>query len=144
MARKNEPVRWYWPQIGNRADAIEASNAGFWAAVFCASVTALFATISIFTHSAVIGVNAGAYLDAVLFGIVAWRIRSRSKVFAVLGLCLYVVEKIYQYATQPHVAIFGIFMVIVLLLAFISGIRGTFAFHRLSAADPLLTAPQDA
>ena len=142
MVRRYESDSWYWPKLRNMADAAQAANGGFWAAIICAAFTAVFATISLFTKSSIAGIDAAAYIDAVLFAIIAWRIRRRSKAFAIIGLCLFVIEKIHQYATQPSLAVFGIFMTVILLLAFINGVRGTFAFHRLSALA--LAAPQDA
>lgn len=133
MASRNQPVRWYWPTFGNVADAVQASNQGMWAAIFCAAVTAIMATISIFTANGVAGVHPSAYVDAVLFAVIAWRIHARSKAFAIVGLCLFVVEKVFQIATQPESIRFGIFLAIILLLCFISGVRGNFAYHRFMA-----------
>lgn len=136
MVNRREPVRWYWPTFGNLADAVQASNQGMWAAVFCAAATALMATASIFVArgaNGIMGVTPAAYLDAVLFAIVAWRIRARSKAFAVAGLGLFLIEKIYQFATQPQALGFGIFVAVILLLCFISGVRGNFAYHRFAA-----------
>jgi hypothetical protein len=136
MATRSESYKWYWPTFGNVADAMQASNGAFWAAVFCAVVTALFATISIFTHAGVIGVTASSYVDAVLFALVAWRIRRRSKVFAIIGLALFVLEKVYQYTTQPLSTVgFGVVVAIALLFLFINGVRGNFAYHRLTSAN---------
>ncbi len=143
MVRKYESERWYWPQFGNVADAEQASNGGFWAALFCGVVTALFATVSVVTHASAMGIGAGAYVDAALFGLIAWRIRRRSKAFAVAGLCLFVLEKIFQYATQPQFAIVGLALGVVLLMLFINGVRGTFAYHRMSSAQPPLPVPAD-
>jgi hypothetical protein len=133
MASRNQPVRWYWPTLGNVADAVQASNQGMWAAVFCAAVTGLMATISLFTHSGVGGVDPSAYVDAVLFAVIAWRIRARSKAFAVAGLVLFVIEKIYQIAMHPESLRFGIILAVILLLCFISSVRGNFAYHRFMA-----------
>ncbi len=131
MVRKYKQDRWYWPEIGNIADAEQASNAGFWAAVFCAVVTAIVATVSAIAGKTVIGIDPVAYGDAALFAVIAWRIRARSKTFAVIGLVLFVIEKIVQATTQPQTLGFGVFMAIVLLLSFATGVRGTFAYHRL-------------
>ena len=135
----------YWPEIGNLADAEQASNQGFWAAVVCAVITALFATIAATSGNAVAGIGPVAYADAVVFAVIAWRIRARSKSFAVIGLVLFVIEKIFQLATQPLSLGFGILVAIALLLAFITGVRGTFAYHRIKEAQSLeQAATQDA
>lgn len=135
MAKRNEPARWYWPAFGNLADAEQASNQGMWAAVFCAAVTAIMATISIFSANGVMGIHPSAYVDAVLFAVIAWRIRARSKGFAIAGLALFALEKVFQAVTQPQSMRFGIFLAVILLLCFISGVRGTFAYHRFKAEE---------
>ena len=135
VARSSKPDRWYWPEIGNLADAEQASNQGFWAALVCAVVTALFATIAVASGSAVIGVGPVAFADAVVFAVIAWRTRARSKSFAVIGLALFVIEKIFQLATQPMSLSFGILVAVALLFAFINGVRGTFAYHRMKEAQ---------
>ena len=133
MANRNQPVRWYWPTFGNVADAVQASNQGMWAAVFCAAVTAIMATASIFAANGIIGVRPSAYVDALLFAVIAWRIHARSKAFAIAGLCLFVLEKVFQIATHPETLRFGAILAVILLLCFISGVRGTFAYHRFAA-----------
>lgn len=137
MPSRQAPVRWYWPTFGNVADAEQASNQGMWAAVFCAAVTTIMATVSLFAAHGVMGINPSAYVDAVLFALIAWRIRARSKAFAIAGLCLFVIEKIYQVATHPETLGMGIFLAVILLLCFISGVRGTFAYHRFTAEAAL-------
>jgi hypothetical protein len=126
---------WYWSKIDNVADAIEASNLGFWAAVFVAVVTTIFATVTLVLKKDIAGINPLAYIDAVLFAIIAWRIRRRSRAFAVIGLCLFVLEKVVQFSTQPQLVSFALFMAVVITLLFINGVRGTFAFHKLSAKE---------
>ena len=123
---------WYWPTIVNIADAEGASNQGFWAAVFVAGITTVIATITVFTKSNIAGIDPSAYIDAALFALIAWRIKRRSKAFAIAGLCLFVFEKAYQFYVQPQVASLGSVMAILFLLLFISGVRGNFAFHRLA------------
>ena len=133
MANSKQTVRWYWPALGSVEEAVQASNQAMWAALFCAAVTAIFATISIFTSGSVAGIRPSAYVDALLFAGIAWGIRARSRVFAIAGLSLFVIEKAFQIATQPDSIRFGIFLAVILLLCFISGVRGNFAYHRYKA-----------
>lgn len=135
MATRTTQRRWYWPTVGNLADAEWASNAGFWAALMCAVAITLVATLSLFAERELIGVDPFAYVDAALFAIIAWRIRCRSRVFAVIGLALFAFEKVYQFVTQP-LAYGGALVAIALLLAFVHGVRGTFAWHRLRSETP--------
>jgi len=132
MESRAHQGRWYWPTTGRLADAERAADQGFWAALACAGVIALIATVSVFAQASVIGIDPFAYVDALLFAIIAWRIRRRSRAFAVIGLVLFILEKIYQFATQP-MAYSGAIVAIALLVAFANGIRGTFAYHRILA-----------
>jgi hypothetical protein len=143
MARDSKEGGWYWPKIGNVADAEDASDRGYWAALIVAAITTLFATISLATKADIATISPAAYVDAVLFGIIAWRIKRRSKSFAVAGLCLFIIEKIVQFSMQPQLAIFGFAMAILILLLFITGVRGTFAFHQLSALRAQQRAAQE-
>lgn len=132
MGSRNQTVRWYWPTVGNVEEAVRASNQGMWAAVVCAGATAIFATISIFSGN-VAGIGPTAYVDALLFAGIAWGTRWRSRVFAIAGLSLFVIEKAFQIATQPDSIRFGIFLAVILLLCFIAGVRGNFAYQRYKA-----------
>jgi hypothetical protein len=127
-------VNWWWPTISDRASAEEAVKVGFWAAMFVAGVTAIVATIALVSGEAVMSIKASAYLDAVLFLIIGWRIRNHSRVFSVLGLLLFIAEKAMLAKTQGST---GWFMAIFILLGFITGARGAFAYHRYKQKDPL-------
>jgi hypothetical protein len=123
--------------------ARSAGKQGAFAAFFGAGATALFAAIAMANPQAMqdIGIDAWAFLDAGLFlglGIGIWRM---SRVCAVLGLTFFLVEKLFMFASNPGNASKGVIMVIILVLAYINGIRGTFAYHRLrNDASALLTA----
>lgn len=132
----------FWSKVVDLPSAIAASDQGFWAAIAVAAITTVFATIALVTKTDIATINAWAYLDAILFGLIAWRIRRRSRAFAVAGLCLFVIEKAVQFA-QPEVASSGAVMAVLFLLLFISGVRGTFAFHRLSRPDAAAPVAQD-
>ena len=118
---------WWWPTISDQSSAIEASKAGFWAALSVAVITALFATIALVTHKEIASVNVSAYVDAVLFSIIAWRIKNYSKIFAVVGVVLFLIEKGLQFQSSGAQ---GLPLAIILLLMFVSGARGVFAYHR--------------
>lgn len=143
MATRYKQERWYWPSFGNIADTEQAANMGFWAAVFVAGVTTLIASVSVFFRHQVMGIDPLAFVDAVMFAVIAWRIRRRSRAFAIAGLVLFTIEKIFQFATQP-LALTGIFMAVVLFVCFINAVRGTFAYHRMLAASAQEQAPASA
>lgn len=133
MTGKKRYNNWWWPTISDQTSAIEASKSGFWAAVFVAVVTTLFATISLVIQKEILSIDPWAYLDAFLFAVIAWRIRRYSRTFAVAGLVLFVIEKALLVQTQGAK---GWPMAIVLLLMFVSGVRGVFAYHRFSNSGP--------
>lgn len=124
----------YWPEIKNIEQAVQASNMGVGAALFVVAVNALISTISAIQHTAILGVSAAGYIDASLSALAAWGIYRKSRVAAIAGLCLFLVEKIYQFATQPNAAL-GLLVAVALLALFISGVRGTLAYHRFKSAD---------
>ena len=124
---------WWWPKISDQSGAIEASKAGFWAALTVAIITAIFATIALVTQKEIASVNAWAYLDAVLFSIIAWRIKNYSKIFAIVGVVLFLIEKVIQIQSNGAQ---GWPLAIILLLMFVSGVRGVFAYHRYELEQP--------
>ena len=123
MAKEN-----FWPDVSNLQDANKAIRYGFWAAVFVATVTAIFAFVAIFLHTPVLGIDGSALFDAVLFAGVAFGIDRKSRVAALVGLGLYVVERFYMLATSGGSIGVGGVMAIILTLYFVHGVRGTFAY----------------
>ena len=118
------PKGWkaFWPSLDTLRGAEQAAKQGFWAAVFCAVVTAAFALLSI------MGADLSALVDAALFAMVAWGLWNKSRAAAVFGLSLYVLERLYMWSTagmqNPIIAV-------LFTLFFINGVRGTFAWKRL-------------
>ena len=133
VKEKRKTKNWWWPKISDQDSAIEASKAGFWAALTVAIITAVFATIALVSHKDIASINASAYLDAILFSIIAWRIKNYSKFFAVVGVLLFLIEKVVQFQSSGAQ---GWPLAIILLLMFISGARGVFAFHRYESEQP--------
>ena len=86
---------WVWPAISDKTSAQSGARQGFWAAVWCAGVTALVAALSLVGASLFNGIDASSFIDAILFGIIAWKLRGYSRVAAVAGLGLYLLERAY-------------------------------------------------
>jgi len=128
--KKTKPANMWWPEVGTLDQAIAASNLGFLMAMFVAVVNAIAATISLVQHTTIGGINAYGYVDAGLFALAGWGIRCRSRMAAVAGLLFFLLEKVYQFATQPKAAM-GLLMALFILGGFTSAVRGTFAYHRL-------------
>ena len=120
-------ANWAWPGIIDEDSARDAAHmAGGWAGVV-AGLTTLFAVISIFGGVSVLGIRAWSLLDAALFGVVAWRVWAGSRAWAVTGLSLYCLEVLYGMVTHPPGV--GI-LTIIIVLALINGVRGTFGLHK--------------
>ena len=132
----------FWPSVSTIEDARRAAGYGMWAAIIVAVITAGFATWALVSRSTVAGfVDAWAYLDAVLFSLVAFGIFKEARWAAVAGLALYALEKVYQIQATGQFQ--GAVMTVFLTLFFISGVRGTFALRRLRASDGQPVIPAD-
>ena len=131
---------WMWRLIVDKESARKAAMDGFGAAMFVAGVTAVVAVLTQFGVKIFPEFGLWNLLDAAIFALIGWRIYAMSRTWAVLGLLAYLGEAAYGlYAHGP--SRFGIMMVI-LVLGFVSGVRGTFAFHNYSmAAQPIGTFP---
>jgi hypothetical protein len=107
--------------------ARRAAKRGTWAAALGATVTSTAVLRG--RH----GLTAWNWIDVLLVVLIAWGIYRMSRVAAIAGLVLYIIERIpllFAETTAPILAgraFFGLFM----LLLFVNGVRGTFAHHRL-------------
>lgn len=117
-----------------REHAHPACNAGFGAAVFVAVVTTIVAFASLTGVQAVPGatVNLLALIDAAVFAAVAWGIRRHSRLAAVAGLALFVLEKVGTPPPNPG----GWLVAAVLLGCFVAGVVGVFSHHRAQERVP--------
>ena len=129
---KKQKTNWFWPKIVDITSAKEAAKAGYWAALIVAIVTGVVATIVLITQNEVMNLDLWSYVDAVLFGFIAWRIKKYSKVFAVIGVVLFFIEKA---LLVPSQGASGWPLAVLILLMFINGARGVFAYHRFSSVS---------
>lgn len=125
---ERKALNWFWPPVTDTQTAREASRQGLWAATWIAGVTIVFALLAALGYRSA-EFDSAALWDAGLFIIIGWGINKSSRVAAVAGLLLYLIERAYMWATvgpkSPGMAI-------LFTLMFINSVRGTFAFHRLS------------
>jgi hypothetical protein len=126
----------WWPSVETVSGAKEAAHQGAAAAVFVAVFTALFAFAALFDIHILAGFSPTALFDAAIFGVVAWRIYRMSRAWAVVGLVGFIFERAYALYERGFSASAGIVVGVVILLAFINGVRGTFALHKLTASPP--------
>ena len=122
----------YWPQIADRETARRVARQAFWGAVLVSGITAVFATLAAFGTS-LAGVGTSAFGDAALFGFIALGIWRMSRVAAVSGLVLFVLERIWMWRDNPRAG--NIIVAVLFTVAFANGVRATFRYHRLLAAE---------
>jgi hypothetical protein len=132
-------MAWYWPTIEDESSAKHATRAAVGVSGFIAAVTALAAVLSIVYRKPMLGLDGWGLVDAVIFALIAWRISKVSRVWAIVGLLMYLVEVGYKLATNPSGAL-GV-LTIISILAYINAIRGAFAYHRYRKAETNPLAP---
>jgi hypothetical protein len=138
MESDREPKRGIltFPTIVTLSDAQKTGRQGTWAACFLAGIMSLIALASILGRLPDNFPRDGWMLiDAAIFGLIAWGIYRMSRVAAISGLVLYIIERIDMHVMMGKSHISGIFVTVMFLFAFINAIRGTFAYHRMQDAE---------
>jgi hypothetical protein len=128
MAINSTPLTraWLWPPVGTRRQAAFAIQEAFWASLFVAAVTLIFAVIGILRDSRE-GTDFSLFIDPLLFGLAAFGIRMKSRTAAVAGFSIYIASRLYLWiAIRPSNLILSGLIALVLF----HGIRGTYAFHK--------------
>ena len=117
-----------WPAIHDTETARKAALNGAQSAFFVSAVTGLLALLSVFEVLNIVG--PWAFVDAALFAILGLTIRrSVSRVAAVSALALFILERVDGFYTRGVTAAVGV-VALMLLMGFVSGVRGAFAYHR--------------
>jgi hypothetical protein len=118
-----------WPPTTTAASARFAVTQAFWAATVCAAGVALLVTLNQLTpgERPSFPFRFGALLDAAAFAAVAIGLSRSSRVAAVCGLGLYLVEEAYVLGQARP---FTLLIVVLFTMAFVNGVRGAFALHR--------------
>lgn len=118
-----------WPDVSDEVGARTAAQQASWVCFIVAGLTTILTLVGY--------LRAEALLDAILFAAAGVGIRRLSRVAAVAGLALYVLEQVYNLTAMKRPP--GIVAIIVTFLL-ISAVRGSFAYHRLrrsaAAAGP--------
>src|SRR5579859_1170613 len=134
---------WFWPDVSNPEEARKACKVAMWCAIFVAGVTALFSFLAMAgTKMNNIPVDGSALFDAALFAGIAFGLSRYSRFAGVAGFALFLFERIYMIAKSGPAG-GGLFMGIFILLGFLHGMRGAFAYHKsqTNAAVPLTSPP---
>jgi signal transduction histidine kinase len=114
------------PEINSRESAIQVTYQGVLAAVFSCVITVILAVLSLF------GFNPWCLVDAIIFAVVAWRIYRLSFSWSVIGLVLFIIEKVYQLfsSTIVHPNIFGWIIAAVCVMCYVNSIRATWFLRK--------------
>ena len=137
----NSPQKeWLFPSITNKEKAKQVARQGTWAAGIVALITLVLTVIVISENPALPYNNlpkldAWAFWDVGIFVAIAWGIYKMSRVAAVAGLVIYIAEQVLIRVSNPKLATNGIFFTVLIVIAFINGIRGTFAYHSLPPSN---------
>ena len=129
----------YWPRVTDVASAREVAHRAASVAIIIAGFTALFAGLAAFGIPMIPGIDQWAFVDAVIWGAVAAGIWRMSRGAAIAGLVAIVLE--YVVLWDREVGIAHLIVTVALVLAFLNGLRATFAYHRLRRSEPQATSP---
>src|SRR5262245_17894989 len=135
--------RWLWPDVTEQEGALKAIKDAWQAAFFVAAVTALIGGLAIALHQPVAGFGGWALVVACFMALIGWRITKQSRAWAVVALIYWAVNMLAKVFSGSATGAFGVVTILV-LMAFVSGVRGTFAIQRLrnAAASEVAVAPQ--
>jgi hypothetical protein len=132
----------YWPDVSTIESAKSAARQGMWAAIVVAGFTVFLVVLAMAGTEGIAGTfDETALIDAAAFALIAFGIYRFSRTAAVLGLVIFVVERIYLWSV---IGVKGPILAIIITLAFVTSVRGTFAYHKLKmieAAPAPVTGP---
>jgi hypothetical protein len=132
----NRTLLSFWPKIVDEESARAAAHGGVAGAGMVVIATTVLLVWGIVAGKPIAGVGLSALIDVGLFLFIGFGIYRMSRVAAVAGLSLYLLEL--WFTTKTNGASANVILPIIIILAFIGGIRGTVAYHRyrkLSALD---------
>jgi hypothetical protein len=119
--------------------AKDAMKVGMWCAILVAAFTTIF-TVLAFVGIRLMGSSPLALIDALLFAGVAYGISKYSRVAAIVGFVLFVIEKIAALISTGSFLGVGA-MGVVILIGLLNGVRGALAYHKLLAARTAVAVP---
>jgi hypothetical protein len=128
VADNSGPFRLLWPEIDDAPSAKAAANLGaFWTGLY-SLVTGGFVTYRVLQASSGALAVAG-YIETAMFALLAFGIWRLWRAAAVIAFVLFVGEQVLA-GVRAH-GMVGLIPILVALFL-ISGVRGTFQFHRFS------------
>jgi hypothetical protein len=134
---------WYSPDLSTPDGAKAACRTAMWCAIVVACLTTVVALIALSGFKGIpLPVDGSALIDAAIFGGIAFGLSRCSRIAGVAGFALFLLERIYMIAKAGFLMGGGI-LGIVLAIAFFNGMRGAFAYKKLTEprAVPLTSPP---
>jgi len=119
---------WLWPEINDSESAAAAGREGAAVAFAIAGITAVFAVLAFFDVTNV--VSPWAWSDACVMALLGFFILRMSRSAAVIALAWFVAARIQ--GAVAHGFASNVLLGLILLVGFVSGIRGTVAYHQLA------------
>jgi hypothetical protein len=134
-------MSWYWHEIGDEDSARYATTPAVWVSYLFAALTGLVIIVSFISRKQIDGANGWALVDCGLFAVIGWRIACLSRVWAIVGLFVYVAEALVSFVARGLSVgeIAPCIVAFVFLAVYINALRGTVAYHRyvnLKSAQP--------
>jgi hypothetical protein len=118
---------WFWPRVSDRKNAQFAISEACFAAVVVAVITALLGTIEMLKDGTE-GLGVEMFVSVAIYASVGFGIYRRSRIAAASALAFYLAGQGYAWVTTgPKIAA----LPLLITLAFLNGVRGTFAYHKL-------------
>ncbi|HKD16664.1 MAG TPA: hypothetical protein VKG23_02260 [Thermoanaerobaculia bacterium] len=117
----------YWPDLSSATEAEKAVKTAAYVAFFVAAITTIGSLLTLFSVAQIL--PGWSIVDALVFAVLGVLILRGSRVAAVLGLSLYVVEVVASVAASGNPAglVIGIFFGVALL----NGVRGANSLKRI-------------
>lgn len=125
-------VRSFWPDLHDNYSARQAIKMAWQAAFLVSALTALAAVAALFFWP-FLGIDAESAFFAATFMLVAgWRLRHHSRAWAIVVLCFWAANLVAQVIalTETGSGGAGLMIGVLILIAFINGVRRTFALRK--------------
>ena len=128
-------MNYFWPSMDSTYEANRACGAASGISFFVAAVTAAVAWLQMSGKINIFpGIGVMAYIDAGLFFCVGVGLCFHSRIAAVSGLVLYIIERFFMIKTYG-LATSQVVSLLIFGVSFVNGVRGTFAWHILRKAE---------
>lgn len=127
----------YWPDLSSTTEAEKAVKTAAYVAFFVAAITTIGSLLTLFSVAQIL--PGWSIVDALVFAVLGVLILRGSRVAAVVGLSLYIVELVASIAAtgNPAGLVIGIFFGV----AFLNGVRGANSLKRIKDNTDEQTSP---